>query len=229
MNRTVGVFKMHLRDKFSWLYLPWMIVGGVFAVSIALASALPETIVSGGLFSIFVYYFLLGIIVPPQTFLYSLGMSIRRTDYFLGTSFAAAVFGAISSLLLLVLAILEHTWLSNWGIGLEFFHLPFVNDVSVPMQFIAYFVLIMFLFFAGLTIASIYRKFGRPGMYVFALLLFFIFAFTPLLISYYDRWERIGQWIIANILSMNVVTLWLVPLIALFALASYGMLRRSTV
>ncbi|MFK4996826.1 hypothetical protein ACI2OX_02705 [Bacillus sp. N9] len=41
---------------------------------------------TGGVTSIFIYIFVLGILVVIQTFPFALGMSIRRKDYFVATT-----------------------------------------------------------------------------------------------------------------------------------------------
>lgn len=230
MNRTLSVFKMQLRDKFSWLVLPWIIMGISFAVNLVLAAGMmEEKLVTGGLSSIFIFYFVLSITIPIQTFPFALGMGIRRTDYFLGTSLVAVFVGALMSFLLVLLSVMEGSWFANWGVGLQFFHFPIVSDAPIPMQFVSYLILFLFLFFSGFAISSVYRKFGKTGMFVFFAVAFAILAFTPMLISYYDRWDEIGRWVEANIHSMEDVTLRLLPVAALFALASYALLRRSTV
>lgn len=232
MNRIFGVYNMQLRDKFSWLVLPWIIIGISFAVNLfiaASASAMEESIVTGGLSSIFIAYFILSIIVSNQTFPFALGMGVRRIDYFIGTSMVAVSVSVFMSVLLLGLSVLENSVFDQWGVGLQFFHLPFVSDESILMQFVSYVILFMFMFYLGFAINSIYRKFGRNGMYAFFILSFVILAFTPMLISYYDRWDEIGRWVEANIHSLRDATLRLLPPTALLALATLGLLRRSTV
>ena len=230
MNRTVGVFKMYFRDKFTWLLLPWMILGISFVVNLAVASSMSEeTLVTGGLASVFIFYLVLGITTTNQMFPFALGLGIRRTDYFAGTSLVVVAASALMSVLLVLLSVLEGDVIADWGVGLQFFHLPFVSAVPIPMQLVSYFILFLFMFYAGFVISCLYRRFGKLGMYVFFIASFVILAFTPMLISYYDRWDEIGRWVTANIHSISDATLWLLPFAALLALASYGLLRRSTV
>lgn len=230
MNRVTGVFRMHWRDKLTWLYLPWGICLFSFVVNLVTAAFIQETVLyTGGIATIFVYLFVSGIVVVAQTFSFTLGMGVRRTDYFLGTLVLAVWVSLFSTAALIVLSLIEGSWYVGWGVGLHFFNLPFIHDGPILGQAVALFVLMLNQFYAGFGIASIYRKFGKIGMFVFFTLVFLIFAFTPLLITYYDGWVEVGRWIEANFHSMIDLTPWLLLLTALYAIVSYGLLRRSTV
>lgn len=231
MNRAFGVFKMHVRDRFAWLYLPWIICLSSFAINLVVAGLMKENegFSTGGIASLYVYLLVLGITIVPQTFPFTLGMGVRRTDYFAGTLLAACAASAVSTVLMIFMSVTEKYGFVGWGVKLNFFHLPFLNEGPTFLQGITLFLLMLNLFFSGFVIACIYRKFGRTGTYIFFTLVLLIFAFTPLLISYYDRWDEIGRWAEANIRTMNDLSPWLLLLTALYALASFGMLRRSTV
>src|SRR5690606_29405799 len=125
MNRTIGVLKMHCRDKWSWLYIPWIVCLGSFLVNrmVGYTISSQNEIYTGGISSIFIYLFVIGIIMPPQTFAFALGMGVRRKDYFLGTAMLAVLFSAASSVLLLILSQIEQGT-NQWGVGLHFFYLP---------------------------------------------------------------------------------------------------------
>lgn len=221
---------MYFRDKFTWLMLPWIIMGISFAVNFVLASSvMEENLVTGGLFSVFILYLVLGITVPIQMFPFALGLGVRRVDYFVGTLLVVIAAGALLSALLILLSVLEGDVIPDWGVGLQFFHLPVVSDVPIPLQFVSYMIFLLFMFYAGFAITCIYRRFGKTGMYVFFIASIVILAFTQILISYYDRWDEIGRWVTTNIHSISDATLWLLPVAALLALVSYGLLRRSTV
>lgn len=109
MSRALSVTKMHLRDKFSYAYLPWIILLCSFTVNLIIGFLIDEQkgYYSGGLMSIYIYMFVSGIVVVPMTFPFSQGLGIRRTDYFIGTSGVMATLSAVFSALLVLLAELE--------------------------------------------------------------------------------------------------------------------------
>lgn len=230
MNRTIGVLKMHCRDKWSWLYIPWIVCLSSFLVNLIIGYTMSsqEEIYTGGVSSIFIYLFVIGIVMPPQTFAFALGMGVRRKDYFLGTTVMAMLFSVGSSVLLLLLSQIEQGT-NQWGVGLHFFNLPFINEGSLFIQWLTFTLLFLCLFFGGLLIASVYRKFGKNGMFVFFGAILLVFLVAPLLITYFEGWDDIGRWILASFHSMNDFAPWLLLKAAIMALASYLLLLRSTV
>lgn len=60
MNPTAGMLKMHFRDKWLWLYTPWVILLSSFLVNVIVASFLQEPIYTYGLVSIFIYMLING-------------------------------------------------------------------------------------------------------------------------------------------------------------------------
>lgn len=229
MNRTLGVLNMHFRDKFSWLWLPWIICLLSFGVNWLIAALTGiDNMFSGGVSSIYVYMLVMGIVIVSQTFSFSLGLGVRRIDYFLGTLLAALIVNVSIAVLLLLLSVAENSWLTSWGVGLHFFHLPFVHEGSLWLQFITHLILLLFFFTLGFAIGSFYRKIGRTGLILFFTLLFLLLFVSSVLISNYGSWVQIWRWIVANIQTLNDFTPWLVLGNAILALVSFGLLRKAT-
>jgi hypothetical protein len=144
--------------------------------------------------------------------------------------------------------------IKNWGMGLHFFHLPFFNDGSPLRQFCwsyyrdmacaqsdhnyfrggsslqqfwVYFVLLLFMYLLGLLLGSIYQRFGFVGEYIFFGIAFLFLSVFALLSTYWHWWGTIAGWFAQQ--TAAALGLWLVPLIAIFALVSYALLRKATV
>ena len=96
MNRISSVLTLHSRDKWSWIYIPALILFSSFAVNliVSYSSRVKKNFIQVESTSIFIYLFVAGIIVVAKTFPFAIGMSIRRIDYFIGT----AAMGIISVL-----------------------------------------------------------------------------------------------------------------------------------
>ncbi|WP_276356172.1 hypothetical protein [Cohnella caldifontis] len=231
MNRTLGIFRMHWRDKFSVLVLPWVICGFSFVVNLIVGAGVrpEEGIYTGGLSSIYVYVFVAGIVILAQTFPFALGMGVRRTDYFWGTLAATASSSAITTVVLILLSEAEAGWLNGWGVGLHFFHLPFVHEGPAWLQAATHFTLLMTLILIGFFISAVYRRFGKFGLYAFGLVALLVFIVGPLLLTYFERWDDIGRWVEANFHTLNDLTPWLLLVAVLLGLGSYGMLRKATI
>ncbi|WP_440961962.1 hypothetical protein ACN6KS_10565 [Paenibacillus nitricinens] len=227
MNHMTGILKMHYKDKWFWLFMPWIILLSSFLVNLVIACFMQEPMYTGGLVSIFIYMFVIGIIILVQTFPFALGLSIRRTDYFFGTSLMAVITSAGFSLLLFLLSIVETKLTPGWGVQLHYFHMPYLNDGTVLEQLWIYFVIMLHMFYWGFVISSIFRRFGRSGLFIFAAVMFIVYSVAGLLMTYYHWWGDLFNWFVSH--TAFEIALWSMPLTVLYALLSFRMLRKSTV
>ncbi|WP_409341868.1 hypothetical protein [Paenibacillus sp. MBLB4367] len=226
MNRITGVMKIHYRDKWLWVYLPWIIMMSSFVINVIISLMIDETINSGGISSIFVFMLVAGTLVLSQTFPFAIGFSIRRTDFYKGTLAMAGVVSGITSAILLILALLEDAT-SGWGTGLHFFSLPYVNDGSAIQQFLIYFILLVHMFMLGFAISSVYRRYGRTGMFTFFIASFLVLTVVSFLSTYYKWWGDIFVWLGDH--TAFGLAIWMVPPVVLYVLVSYMLLRKSSV
>jgi len=230
MRKTLSVLKMHWRDKWSWLYIPWIICLASFLVNVIIGVFLPSDgeLYSGGLVALFIYFFVSGILTPAQTFPFALGMGVRRKDYFLGTAAMAVAFSVPSAAVLALFSWLEQRT-GNWGLNLHFFHLPFVHEGPVLLQWLTMLLLLLFVYFGGLLIAGIYRRCGKVGLLVFFGCLLLMAMAVPAAVNIWGSWAGFGQWLAKHVHSMNELALPLFVFTLIFLLASYLLFRRATV
>lgn len=226
--RIKGVVGMHLRDKFSWFYLPWIILMSSFVINVGIAASVPDDqeIVTGGLASIFIYMLVCGIVSVHHTFPFALGLSVRRRDYFGGTMLMILSASAVLSVMLTIFSAVESAS-EGWGVQLSFFHLPFVADGSVAQQWVIYASLMIFMYLLGFACSCVYRRFGRTGLYTLAIASFLAgTAFTYAMTYRPQLRNNLGDFfsgMTAFDLALLLVPAWLV----LSAIA-YALLRRST-
>ena len=159
MNRVAGVMKIHTKDKWSLYLISSIVLGSSFIVNLitAMVTGGKEPIYTGGVASIYVYMFVAGIIVLAQMFPFALGLSVRRTDFYLGTAFMIGVINAVTALVLLLFAFIEQKT-EGWGVNLHFFHLPYLNDGTIIEQFVIFFIILLHMSFLGFLIASVYQR-----------------------------------------------------------------------
>ena len=114
MNRISSVLTLHYRDKWSWFYIPSIILFSSFAVNLIVSFLVTSqgAFYTGGVTSIFIYLFVAGIIVVTKTFPFAIGMSIRRVDYFTGSVVMGAIVSIVFATLIFLMAQLENQ--SNW-------------------------------------------------------------------------------------------------------------------
>ncbi|WP_171685701.1 hypothetical protein [Paenibacillus planticolens] len=214
-----------MRNKFSWFTMPWVIVGLNFIISFIIALSLngDETLNTGGLVSIFIYTLVTGSVTVKDTFPFALGLSIRRKDYFLGTAATSFLYSICTAALLMILAFTEEAT-GGWGVRLHIFKISFLGDVSPIALFGMYLIFLLHMYFLGFAISSIHRRFGAIGLLIFFVITFLTGTGGSLLLSQFGLWGHIFLWIGHHYLELFW---WMVPLVGIYLLASYGLLRRS--
>jgi hypothetical protein len=229
MNRITSVIKIHSRNKFTWFFLPWIILLSSFVINLFISFLIggKTAIYTGGLASIYIYMLVAGIFTLRDSFPFALGFSIRRTDYFLGTVGMVVAVSAVTAILLLLLSFTESELIRGWGLELHFFHLPYVNDGPLIGQLWIFFVVMVHMYLLGFAIASVYQRFGRTGMYVFFIAAFLLVSVCTYVFTYFNWWRDIFRWL--SHYSASELASWLVLAIAAYALVSYALLRKATV
>lgn len=226
MNRVASVMKMHGRDKWSWFFIPWMVTLSSFIINLIISYFIDEPVVTGGIASLFIYMFVAGIMTPAQTFPFAIGMSVSRTDYYLGTSAMIALTSIGFAVVLFVLGLAEG-WTGAWGSDLHFFTVPYLSDGPLINRFMVPLILLLFMHYCGILIAATYKRTGRNGMFISSGILLLAFTFLGFLASYLNWYPAIFGWMVKQ--SAVDYTLWMLPFLLLFAVASYMLLRRATV
>lgn len=230
MNAIRTMVKMHTRGTLLWLFGPWMGLMIQFLASLIVILILrlfegQTPFYPGGLIAICAIMFLVGLVTLNDTFPLALGWSCSRTDYVLGTTVTAVAVSAVTAILWLLCSLLESVT-GGWGIELHYFHLPYFNDGSLIEQFWVYFVLLANMYFLGFFIGSIYQRIGRAGTLIFLLIIFLLISIFSLIWAYLRWWGALFHWF-SHFTAFELALVGLLPLTALYLLASYLLLRRA--
>lgn len=223
-----GVINIHRRDRWSWLYIPSIILSSSFLVNLVISLLInnDEKFYTGGVTSIFVYMLVVGILVVAQTFPFAIGMSLTRKDYFFGTALMGLAANLSIALLMCIFAYLEN--MSNgWGNRFHFFHFPYLNEGTFFEQLAMYIILFNFLFFLGFFIGSFARRFGGKGLLIFGLAVFLIGSIVVLLFHQFLVWPDIFKWFGSQ--TAAGLSYWLLPFILISMAISFLLLRRTSI
>jgi hypothetical protein len=229
MNQITNVMKMHFRDKLNWIYVPWIyVLFFSFLVNIIIAFLLggKTEIYTGGIASIYFYMLIAGGVIIRETFSFVVGLSVRRKDYFWGTLVFVALASALSAILLFLLSFLENQT-NSWGVNLHFFDLPYLNDGGAVAQIWVNFVMLMFLYFLGFVLASVYRRVGPKGLLVVSIVTLLLLSVGAILCTYYGWWWASFAWV--SQYTAFELAWWLTPIVVIFIFLSFLLLRRATV
>ncbi|MBB6675198.1 hypothetical protein [Cohnella nanjingensis] len=225
-NRMQGVIRLHMKDKMNWLVTPWIVVLCSFAVNLVISQFMEADLYTGGVASLYIYMLVIGIVTLTHTFPFAIGFNVRRKDYFWGTLVAAGGASLYSAVILTLLSYVEYDLTDGWGSGLNFFHLPYLSDGSLFVQLVVSFLLILNLFYTGFFITGIFKRFGRAGLFTFAIALLILGTVFSFIMTQQEWWVNVIDWFNAH--TMFEFTLWTLPVTVVFMLLSYAMLRRAT-
>lgn len=227
MNRIKQVVMLHLRNKNTWFVVPWAILGANFLINALIALSLNngETINTGAIASIFVYAFIAGTLTLKETFPFSIGLSIRRKDYFFGTALAVLLVNVTSGIALTILSAIEQAT-DGWNVNLHLFKIGFLSDLPYIAILGINIILLVHCFFLGFVISSLHRRFGGMSMYIFFTAMLLGGTIASYAMTHFGLWYDFGQWIVHNYLDLFW---WLIPLAVIYSIISYGLLRRAAV
>ncbi|MCP2638412.1 hypothetical protein K0817_017810 [Microbacterium sp. HD4P20] len=164
MNRTVSVVRMQLINKQTFIWVPLLVLGSAFAISLAIYAILFTAGVSGPFYGggsqapLWVLLFV-GISSLTLTFPFSQAMSVTRREFFFGTMLAAAMCAVLLGVVFAVGALVEEAT-GGWGVNGYFFALDWVVSGGPLLAAFFYFVMAMLIFMLGFWSATVYKRFG---------------------------------------------------------------------
>ncbi|WP_334122808.1 MULTISPECIES: hypothetical protein [Glutamicibacter] len=230
MNRIIKVARMQLINKATFIGIPLIILFSSFLFTVVIWWLVrrndAEGILYGGGAQAPMWYFLaLGIQALTLTFPFSLGMSISRRSFYLGTLALFATCALVLSVFYYLMGLLE-TATGGWWLDGRFFALQWISENNWFIQIMFYFVLMVLLFMIGFLIATIYMRWRQMGMVFFFTSLGVVVIGAIALITFTDTWMQFWEWVMTW--SAGGVTLWGGLVAVLMAGCSYLTLRKAT-
>lgn len=238
MTHIWNVTRLHLVNRFTYLWLPWIILGSAFAITLSIwaiirsmgvtdgvdgTSSTPQ--VSGALLSILTYLLVASVMAINFTFPFALGFSVTRRDFYAGTALTFVLISAVNTVPLTLLAAVEQAT-NGWGLNGLLFTAPWMGGGNAAEHFLGFFALQLLFCFVGAAIATIYMRWRINGMVIFwiagGVLLVGAFA----LVVYTNSWAAIGSWFLAT--GTTGAAAWSLLVTAFAGLAGFAVLRTAT-
>lgn len=227
MRGISSVIKIHLRHKLSWFYLPWIIMSFSFLLNVLISVLIGgDAFYTGGLATIHIFMFVTALTTAVQLFPFSMGFSIRRTDFFLGTFIFILLISIFSSAVLALLSQVE-VWTGSWGDKIHFFHLPYLSDGSWLVQFVVNVILILMFSMLGLGIGAFYLRFKGLRTFIMLAAVMILVSGLSLIAVRYEWLGPIFTWFTKQ--TALDLTLWMIPIVLVLTVCSRQCLRKSTV
>lgn len=226
MSRTLNVVRMQLINKYTYVWIPLIVLGGAFLVSLALYAIIPGDgeKVGGGAQAPLWYFLVVGVQALTLTFPFSQAMSVTRREFFLGTYLTAAITAAILAVVFVIGGFIEKAT-DGWGLNGWVFHLDWIWQSGPLGAFVFYFLLAMLFFSMGFWSATIYKRFGTLWLTVTLVGIALVLVGVLWLIGRTDSWGTVFTWIASQ--GSLGLALWSLVLIGLLAVTSFIPLRRA--
>ncbi|EIT84319.1 hypothetical protein A374_16073 [Fictibacillus macauensis ZFHKF-1] len=228
MKGIRSVLYMHWRSVGSWVYIPWLILGSVFLINYGWRSFHQDSQSTNdvGNMVIFIYLFTVAWIFNGQLFAFASGLSIKRMHFVLGSVMAAILISIGSSLLLMLLIVVENMT-NGWGIDWHTFSWKVTQTFAYWEQFAIYLLVFLCLILLGFFLSSIVIRFRKRGLLVFGVLLYvFFLVISNTSVNGFDHEEAFWTWIGQHGL---LVFYSLIPAIILLLFGCYMLFMRRAI
>jgi hypothetical protein len=226
MNRTLNVIRMQLVNRQTFVWMPLIILGGSFALSMLVYAMIPvDAPKYGGAAQAPLWYLLaVGIQALTMTFPFSQAMSVTRREFYLGTLLTSGLAAVLLAAIYMIGGLVEQAT-TGWGLNGYYFYLPWVWQAGAFGAGFFYAVMAMLLFIVGFWAATIYQRFGGTVLTIVLVSLGFLFVGLLWLAIRADMWDEIWTWVATA--GVVGTTAWSLVLAAVLAGIAFLTLRRT--
>jgi hypothetical protein len=209
----------------------WSILMFTFTLMVLLAVNVPESSINqGGATALYIFSFVTGIVMINETLPFTLGMNIRRQDYYSSSVLTFAILSMVLSTIITLLSRLEAWFAESLSINLAFFSSPFMYVYSdfqtniVVKEWISHALVMFFILCLGYLISMIFNRFGKMGIYTMSTL----FLFFIMVMSAFKLWGSLLEFL--SFIDSLWMLLLVLAVIAVFCSGiSFVLLKKSVV
>lgn len=228
MNRTLRVIRMQLVNRQTYIWVPLIVLGGAWLITLAIyftlhTAGVDSDFFGGGAQAPLWYFLVVGVQALTLTFPFSQAMSVTRREFYLGTLLTAILTAVLMSAVFVAGGFLESAT-GGWGMNGYFFALPWIWDAGWWVAGVLYFAVAMFFFVMGFWSATIYKRFSSMGLTIALLALGLVLVAAMWLIGQLQAWGSVFAWIGQQ--GPLGLSLWGLLIVAALAASCFPMFRR---
>lgn len=226
MNRTLKVVRMQFVNRMTFVWLPLIILGASWAMSVAIFALIPYdgAKYGGGSQAPIWYFFALGIMALSYSFPFSQALSITRREFFAGTMIAAIGTSVLLGVVFALGGAIEQAT-RGWGLNGYFFYLDWVWRSGAGVAGLFFGSVSLLLFVLGFWGATIHRRFGPLGLTIASVTVGLALIALVWIITQMQVWPQVGAWM-AGLDGLALSGIILLATIVLGA-GSFATLRRA--
>ncbi len=230
MNRILKVVRMQLTNRQTFLWVPLIVLGGAFALSLAVYGILYSAGVTGAFYgggaqAPLWYFAVIGAQALTMTFPFSQAMSVTRREFFIGTMLTAVLTAAMLAVIFVIGGLIE-TATGGWGLNGYFFAVGVVWESGAALAGLFYFVLAMLFFVSGFWGATIFKRFGTLWLIVTLVAVAAVIVLALFAVTRMDAWPYVIDWVAS--IGLGGITLLIAGIAAVLAAIAFPTLRRAT-
>ena len=227
MNYVSKVVRLQLVNRWTFIGVPLMVLGGSLLIVILLGLVIPNdgVMITGAAQAPLWYFIVVGVQALSLTFPFSQAMSVTRRDYFLGTLATFVLFSLAFGVVFLVLALIEQAT-NGWGVDTLVFAIPWLLNAGWLAMILSVAALAIVMFLIGLWMATIYKRWGTVVIVAISLGLGLVMVGVIALITYFQWWQAVLTWVVGQT-PMSMAG-WLLVLIVALSAGSFLTLRKVT-
>lgn len=226
MNRTLTVTRLQFVNKSTFVWMPLIILGVTFVMSVIIFALIPYdgAKYGGGSQAPIWYFFAVGIMALSYTFPFSQALSITRREFFFGTMLAAVITSVLLGCVFVIGGFLEQAT-RGWGVNGYFFSLDWVWREGPFAAGTFFAATSLLLFVVGFWGSTIYRRFGALGLTATLAALGLLLAAAIWVIGQLSAWAAVGAWMAG--LSVPGLIGWIGVAVLAFGTVAFATLRRA--
>jgi hypothetical protein len=214
MSTLVKVARYHLVRPWAMTMMPWANLTFAFLVALVIYAEVPvkhhEVLTSGGLVSvanasgrdtgalatIFVSFFVIGIVSVGKSLPFGLTLGMSRRSYYTGTALFGTVLALADATGLTVLRAIEQAT-GGWGVKMSFFRVPYLLSGPWYETWLTSFVGLAFLFMYGMWFGTVQRRWGMIGTLAFIAAQITVATAGVLAVTWTSAWPAVGDFFLS--------------------------------